>query len=328
VKESDIRPGDLFQRYLELCSTDAVTYFGSSQRKDIPCPACKSSSSQAVFEKWGFGYVLCQSCGTLYQSPRPANEDFALFYQESPSARYWARTFFPAVTEARRKHLFRPKVTEISKLCKKDGLIPHVVADVGAGYGLFLEEWHKRFPETDLIAIEPNPDLAEVCRSKNFSVAKCFAEQALYLHGQIDLVVAFEVIEHVHNPLDFCISLRHLLRNGGRALLTAPTVDGFDIQVLWQDSKTVSPPHHINLMSVAGFEKLLTHSGFSSMHIYTPGRLDVDIVKNILNEKPHILAGHRFLTHLLKQDERVLKSFQRFLSEHQLSSHCWIWAEK
>lgn len=328
MKESDIRPGDLFKKYLELCSADALTYFGSSEKKDLPCPACESSYAQPVFEKWGFGYVLCQSCGTLYQSPRPALEDFALFYQESPSALYWATTFFPSVAEARRKHLFRPKVEEISQLCSSDGFMPEVLADVGAGHGLFLEEWRKRFPRTKLIAIEPHPDLAQVCRSQNIEVAECFVEEAVHLHGKIDLVVALEVIEHVHNPLEFCISLRKLLRDGGRVLLTGLTVDGFDIQVLWKESKSISPPHHINFMSLVGFERLLARSGFSNISTFTPGRLDVDIVRNLLNEKPNSLDDQRFISHLLKQDEIVLETFQNFLREHRLSSHCWVWATK
>ena len=328
MKEHDIRPADLFKKYLELCEADAITYFGSSPRRDIPCPACDSDKATPAFEKWGFGYVLCEFCGTLYQSPRPVQEDFARFYQESPSSLYWAKTFFPTIAEARRESLFRPKVQEIAQLCRDEGFFPDVLADIGAGYGLFLEEWRESFPETDLIAVEPNPTLAEVCRSKSFNVAECFAERAAHLNGKVDLVVALEVIEHVHDLMAFCSALKDLLRKGGKVLLTGLTVDGFDIQVLWEKSKSISPPHHINFVSVLGFEQLFSRAGFRNIRIFTPGKLDVDIVKNTVNENSDILSGQRFVSHLLSRSEAVLQDFQNFLREHQLSSHCWIWAEK
>jgi hypothetical protein len=62
--------------------------------------------------------------------------------------------------------------------------------------------------------------------------------------------------------------------------------------------------------------------------IFTPGKLDVDIVKNTVEERPDALNDQRFIRNLLKLDEKVLKEFQQFLSKHRLSSHCWIWAEK
>jgi len=327
MKENDIRPRDLLKKYLELSEEDAAAYFSKSPRTDIDCPACVSGQGRHTFDKWGFGYELCDTCGSLYQSPRPPQDDFARFYRQSPSIRYWNTVFFPAVAETRRKSLFRPKVEEIAKLCAEDSFAPDMVVDVGAGYGLLLEEWRRRFPETRTVAVEPNPDQAAECRRKNIEVVECFAEEATGLQGQVDLAVALEVIEHVHDPLAFCRSLWNLLREGGRGLLTGLTVDGFDIQVLWDKAKSVSPPLHLNFLSVEGFKILLKRAGFSEVRIFTPGRLDVDIVRNTVAEQPDILKDQPFLHRLLSRDEKVLEAFQTFLRENRMSSHCWIWAK-
>ena len=66
MKESDIRPKEILDKYLELCNKDTYTYFNDCQREGIPCPACGSERSESAFTKWGFGYVLCHDCGTLY----------------------------------------------------------------------------------------------------------------------------------------------------------------------------------------------------------------------------------------------------------------------
>lgn len=328
MKEYDIRPADLYHRYLELLEADSVIYFSDSARKDLPCPACDSTAVEPAFEKSGFGMITCRHCGTLFQSPRPPREDFARFYQESSSAHYWANTFFPAVAEVRRQNLFRPKVERIAQLCQEEGFFPQVLADVGAGYGIFLEEWRHKFPQTESIAIEPHPELAARCKAKNFVVLECFVEEAREIYDRLDMVVAQEVIEHVHSPFDFCRSLWHLLRKGGRLLLTGLTVTGFDIQILWEHSRSICPPVHLNFMSISGFQHLLSRVGFRNIRIFTPGKLDVDIVKNAVVERPQILTGQKFISHLLSQDDQFLSEFQNFLSENRLSSHCWIWAEK
>ncbi len=314
-------------RFLQLCSEDSITYFRDCAKKDIPCPACACERVERAFNKWGFDYVVCRACGTLYQSPRPPQDNFERFYQESKSARYWAKTFFPSVAEARKTHLFRPKVQAVRKLCGDDNFSPSAVADIGAGYGLFLEEWRREFPRAELTAIEPNPDLAEVCRAKGLTVIEDFIEN-VDSRGAYDMVVALELIEHIYDPCRFCSSLRQFLKKNGRLLLTGLTVDGFDIQVLWEHSKSVSPPQHINFISVAGFGKLLARAGFSKVRIFTPGKLDVDIVKNSAAEKPDVLEGQRMVKSLLAKGNEACNDFQDFLARNQLSSHCWVWAEK
>jgi SAM-dependent methyltransferase len=328
LKENDIRPADLYEKYLEMSAADALIYFNSSERRQIPCPACENPYAHPVFEKCGFRYVVCNYCSTLYQSPRPPFEDFARFYQDSPSSHYWVETFFPAVAEVRRESLFRPKVIEINKLCQSSNFFPQVVVDVGAGYGLFLEAWREKFPNTEVIAVEPNKTMAAICRSKKLGVLECFAEEAESLNDKVDLVVGLEVIEHVHNPLIFVCSLCKLLKSGGHILLTGLTVDGFDIQVLWEHSRSVCPPHHINFMSIKGFEDLFIKAGFKNIQVFTPGKLDVDIVRNALSSKTDILDEQRFIRTLLGQSQETAAAFQHFLSENRLSSHCWVWAEK
>jgi len=100
-------------------------------------------------------------------------------------------------------------------------------------------------------------------------------------------------------------------------------VDGFDIQTLWEKSNAIFPPHHINFLSVAGFERLFARAGLADVAVTTPGQLDVDIVRNAAAKDPTILDGQRFLSELLADDGRAA-AFQRFLADNRLSSHCWV----
>lgn len=327
MRESDIRPAALLQRYLELSKRDAELCFADGPRLSLPCVACAGELLMGEFEKNGFTYSSCQDCGTLFQSPRPSMADFEAFYRNSASSRYWAEEFFPAVAEARREKIFRPRVEMLENLCHARGIAVDRLIDVGAGYGIFLDEWRQRNPSTQLLAVEPSQSLAAECRTKGFDVVEDIAEHVSGYDNNADLVVCFEVLEHVYDPLAFVRNLAKLAKPGGHVVVSTLCVDGFDIQMLWDKSNSIFPPHHINFMSVAGFERLFARAGLVDVNVTTPGQLDVDIVRNATEHFPGLLYGQRFLRRIVN-DQKIAADFQDFLAENRLSSHAWVIGRK
>jgi len=327
MKEADIRPDDIFQRYLELSAADADIHFNGVERSTIDCVACGCSDNTHQFEKSGFGFALCNRCGTLFQSPRPPIAAFEAFYRDSVSSRYWAQTFFPAVAEARRERIFRPRVDRLSDLCVRKNVKVERLIDIGAGYGIFLEEWGKRFPDVKLVAVEPSQNLAQVCRAKGFEVAEELAENVRGYDGYADLAACFEVLEHVYEPVSMIRTLSKLVKPGGYVFVTSLGVDGFDIQTLWEKSNSISPPHHINFLSVAGFKAAFERAGLEDIDVSTPGKLDVDIVRNAYKRDPAILENNRFARFMVGDETRAA-SFQTYLSQNQMSSHVWALARR
>jgi 2-polyprenyl-3-methyl-5-hydroxy-6-metoxy-1,4-benzoquinol methylase len=323
MKEADIRPQALFNRYLELSRQDIEHFFADhSQFVPVACPACDSQRADAGLEKFGFQYVTCQQCGTLYLSPRPTPAMINAYYRESASVKFWETHFFKETAEARREKMFKPRAHLAAEWADQMGIEPtSTFVDVGSGYGIFLEEVARIGRFGTVMGIEPAPNLAAVCRSKGFSIVEKPVEDVQREDVQAAFATAFEVIEHVYNPLVFLQSVRRTLQPGGIVLLTTLTVSGFDIQVLWEHSKSVSPPHHINFMSVEGMERLVERAGFEVIELSTPGKLDVDITRNIVNENPDIVLP-RFVRQLLFAcPEETREAFQHFLQAHRLSSH-------
>lgn len=327
MKEYEIRPGALLQRYLDLSARDANHCFGNVPRYAVPCVACGGMEAEDQFEKFGFAYSMCCECASLFQSPRPAIEVFEAFYRDSESSRFWAEEFFPAVAEARRERIFRPRVQRLAELCAGKGVAVDRLIEVGAGYGIFLEEWRRRFPETQLLSVEPSRHLAMECRNKGFEVIEAVAEHVVGHDGYADLVVCFEVLEHVHEPLAFIQTLARLARPGGHVFVSTLCADGFDIQMLWDKSNSIFPPHHINFLSVAGFRRLFDRAGLEEVDISTPGQLDVDIVRNAAAKNDSVLSEHRFIRRLVANEEAAT-AFQKFLAKNQLSSHVWVIGRK
>jgi SAM-dependent methyltransferase len=320
MKEEEIRPKEILQRYLDLSAKDGQK-LDSSLFVETPCQACGKIGSSPHIKKQNFNFVKCSNCHSLYCSPRPSNDQLNSLYFNSESAQFWSNVFFPSVREARRQKLFAPKAEKISNLIRERSINIDSICDVGAGHGLFLEELKKQLPGSKLYAIEPDSTSAQACRSKGIETLEETSETAHLWREKFDFIICSEVIEHVFDVSAFINSLQTLLKPGGYCLVTGLGYEGFDILTMQDQSKSISPPHHLNFLSINGFETAFKKSNFSKVDIWTPGQLDVDIVLNSEIE-------NEFVRVLKTRGDKVIQEFQQFLARNQLSSHTWILAQK
>lgn len=327
MKETEIRPREIFDAYLKLSAADAAAMLDQKDEFiDVVCPCGEQAQNKKLFVKNGFQIRLCEKCGSIYCSPRPTKKQLTEFYMNSPSSKFWAEEFFPAVVQARREKLFRPKALEIYRMMEEKNFTPQKVCDVGAGHGLLLDEFAKLWTQAHMMAVEPGQESAKVCRDKGYEVIEAMVEESEGAGQVADLVTCFEVIEHVFDPKEFVTALCHLVRQGGYCLVTGLGGDGFDIQVLGEHSKSIFPPHHLNFLSVTGLQHLFENAGFSQVVVSTPGKLDVDIVKNMYINA-HIEIP-QFVKTLLERGDAAIKEFQDYLVKYKLSSHVWVLAKK
>jgi SAM-dependent methyltransferase len=331
MKETDIRPQDLFNRFLELSRSDIDTFFSNNASfEPARCPACNTQDAQDGMVKYGFQYLVCSKCRSLYCSPRPQRAQLEDFYQQSEAVEFWANQVYVKTADARRRTMFVPRAQLALDITmdRKDARVSPVLVDIGSGHAMFLEEARRLGSFGDIIGVEPNNEFAALCRKRGFPVINKCAEDLQPEDVQADVATCFEVLEHVYDPRQFLLSIREILARGGKLLLTTLAASGFDIQVLWEDSKSVSPPHHLNLLSVDGIQCLFERSGYRVLKLETPGELDLDIVANAYRENDGIKRS-RFVEQLvLHDDDETKHAFQRFLVQHRLSSHIRVVAER
>jgi len=328
MREYQIRPKDLFREYARLIEDDAKKLIGSGVK--VSCPGCGNNDTYHLFEKNGFSYDCCGKCNTFFCNPRPSLEEMEFFYKDTPSARYWNEVLWPVVEETRRAEIFAPRVKKILNYFEIHNVKLNCILDIGAGNGIFLEEFRNQSPDAEFRAIDPGSKAIERCREKGFEAYQTTAEQVKEWQGWADMVVSFEVLEHVHDPLLFVKSVMKFLTPGGIVLITTLNHEGMDLRLLRERSGQVLPPLHINFLSVTGFRNLFARAGFSEIKTQTPGRLDVDIIANALEEG--LLERKKldpFLDWLFyKADDDIKQKFQGYLADSGMSSHIWIWARK
>lgn len=324
MKENEIRSRTTLNTYLDMVRQDAINMFQHRPLQVVPCPACLSSDFLPEIDKWVFEYVRCRDCGTVYVNPRPEFADLMEFYRASPSAKYWVNEFFMPMSEARREKIFRPRAQELDDELPE--LATATIGDIGAGFGLFAEELAKVWPKAKIFAIEPEPEMVAICREKGVKVLPSAMEEVEGWDESFDLLTAFELFEHLHQPELLFNKARSLLRPGGYLLITTLNFQGFDLQILGAESKMILPPAHLNFFNPYSVKLLLERTGFELVSLTTPGKLDVNIVENAVREENFSLDG--FLRHLLDLPPEAKAGFQKWLVDNNQSSHMRILARK
>jgi len=322
MREHDIRPKALLDEFFVRLRRDAERLAQKSGAfVDVPCPFCGEARPDVAFDKQSFRYCECRHCRSLYASPRPTEALLREYLETSEAVAFWSTHFYRETAEARRVQMFRPRAERIVAIADQYGLAPTAVcADVGAGYGLFLLELQTLGRFGRLLAVEPDSRLAAVCRSQGFEVIEQWIEDAAPGAVAADMVTAFEVLEHVYDPLVFLRACSRAVRPGHLLFFSTLAATGFDIQTLWENSRSVSPPQHLNFPSVPGAQRLIERAGLEVVEITTPGHLDVDIVRNRLDDDASLPAS-RFARSIVTADSDTRIAFQRFLQQHRLSSH-------
>jgi len=249
--------------------------------------------------KNGIRYVECVNCETFFVNPRPTPEVLAWFYQGSPNYAYWNDVIFPASEEARRENIFVPRVDRLLELCNKYEIETNSLLEVGSGFGTFCSEVKSRNIFDRIVAVEPTPELAETCRGRGLEVIEKPVEQIqLGSNGLFDVVANFEVIEHLFAPADFIEAVMNLLKPGGVFMMTCPNGKGFDVETLGVISDTIDH-EHLNYFNQKSLAKLLSDKGLKVLECFTPGVLDVDLVRNKTLSGLFDLSNNPFLQRVL-----------------------------
>lgn len=336
-------PGRLGEKLSEqeLCPPDLLSDQEAAFARDIArlqarrgefvrvaCPACESAHATPAFEKFAFFFVRCAGCRTIYMSPRPSEKLMGDYYASSENYAYWAKHIFPASEATRREKIHKPWLARVLDFCDRYNVRRESLVEVGPGFGTFCAVANEARAFGKVMAIEPTPELAAACRARGVAVVEKRVEDVGAEVAPADVLVSFEVIEHLFEAKRFLVQAVRLVRPGGLLVLSCPNGEGFDIAVLGAGSQAVDA-EHVNLFNPQSLSALVRRCGFEVLEVTTPGRLDAEIVRDAVLAGKHSLAGDAFLRRVLVDEwDRLGWPFQQFLAQNGLSSHMWLVARR
>jgi len=96
-------------------------------------------------------------------------------------------------------------------------------------------------------------------------VARDFAGFDALGVGPVDVVSAFQVLEHVDDPAALLRGLADRVRPGGLLIVEVPDASGFDAPATWEQFQAVQPLEHINAFTPATLRTACERAGFAAL---------------------------------------------------------------
>lgn len=175
---------------------------------------------------WHKSYGICSRCAGYAHRFPPSNEGFVQLYRSMDS--YWVllqKAYgFPSIKTRAQLYLNDGRVEFWLKLIEKYAPGASQVIEVGCAPGVLLGLLRER--GTRCVGVEPSEDTAAWIR-ETYRVdvrVGLFPEVDL---PTCDLFLAFDVLEHSHDPLIFMRKAGDLLVPGGVAIIQTP-IDRYD----------------------------------------------------------------------------------------------------
>lgn len=296
----EIRPGRLLEEFQALTKSSVAALLRGSL-VEVLCQGCGGAASSVAFEKLGLTYRLCASCASVFVSPRPTAAALSAYAQSSPAATFWRERILRETLAARLDKLVRPRTEWVGEALSeyrpgaRSGLdlSPQIggLADPAATYGALPH----------LSALDPGA-------------------VGLVEPESVDCVAAFDVLDRAADVLGLIGSIRAALRPGGLFFVTAPSVSGFDLQVLWDRSPTMMPPDKLNLLSTEGFSRLFAAPAWEIIEFSTPGMFDVENVRRAMLAEPGVDWPRGVREIVQQRDDGARLELQEYLQRHRLAS--------
>jgi 2-polyprenyl-3-methyl-5-hydroxy-6-metoxy-1,4-benzoquinol methylase len=141
------------------------------------------------------------------------------------------------------------------------------ILEVGTGSGFFFSAARREFPRATLSGVEYDPRLLETTK-KRAPFAHCIQANAETFDLQpqkFDVVVSFQVIEHLYDPSAMLARVRSHLKPGGLFIVTTPNLDGLGARIMgtgWHGYRD----DHVSLKGVAAWTELIKGHGFEPLY--------------------------------------------------------------
>jgi 2-polyprenyl-3-methyl-5-hydroxy-6-metoxy-1,4-benzoquinol methylase len=174
----------------------------------MACSVCQSDRIQIVDSD--FNFCRCDSCGYVFDSPRPSFAEISAFYSQAGKYDMWLKG------ERARDMLWKRRLKKVLQSGAKGRLL-----DIGTGYGQFLQ--HARTLFDDVSGTEVSESAIALAREKyGLPLLAGQIEELDLPPRSFDTITLFHVLEHVPDPGKLIDRCHGLLRAQGTLVIAVP----------------------------------------------------------------------------------------------------------
>jgi len=243
------------------------------------CNVCKSNKIKFAFKckedligkNETFSMFKCSNCNLYFLNPRPNSSTIMKYYPDDYFAYgidYNAASLKSRLGLFLYKKLFTDKIN-IPKLVlfplkkfmmglivKKDAK----VLDVGTGAGGWLLVINKLGMEG--YGLDPCKKAIKLAKKHGLKVKAGTLQSSNYPDNFFDIITLYNVIEHVHNPLEDLRELKRILKPGGTLIIYTPNTGSLFFKTTKENWPHLGAPQHLNLFSTKTLDICAKKIGF------------------------------------------------------------------
>ena len=235
------------------------------------CPACSGSNELTRFN-WGkYPVIHCNACRLDYCSQMVEKEsggDSSPVHMEG--VEMMANAFHKTNALARKYTEKRLVIYEsiLNRKCQN-------VLEVGCGPGVFYRPWQKS--NVSWTGIDINPYWKEFGKKNQIPISNYSIDS---LEDQYDVVMAYQVLEHVENPISFIKAIKARLKPGGIVHLELPNQNALTSRLRQISSKLsydygfIQPPMHLRAFREKTIYRLFKDFNLETRMVLTCGNTD------------------------------------------------------
>jgi SAM-dependent methyltransferase len=206
-----------------------------------------------------FQLVTCETCGHMYQSPRPTQavigefypEDYQPFWRAIDAEPHWWRRVL-------RRWQWRTRCRQVSQV-RAGGRI----LDVGASTGVFLSEM-RRYGAWTVAGVELSAQAAQYARETfNLDLFVGQVESAPWPPHSFDVVTLWDVLEHLPEPALALKKIRELLAEDGYLIVSVPNGDSVDARLFGRYWIGLDAPRHMSVFNRTSLQRLMRDTGYT-----------------------------------------------------------------
>jgi len=301
-----------------------------------PCPIC-GQDEYINLEKFINRYDVCKCkiCNSEYVNPVPSIDALSYYYNECENNKLFAKL---NITRQMKDFRLDSRIDFIKKFVEKiisrknEGRIN--ILEIGCNNGTFLSLLNEFISsigaqsKIDLYGIDIDKSVIENTVDKSLNLHALPAEQIEELNIKFDMILHFELIEHLCNPVSFINSIYENLIDGGFTIFTTPNSLGLEIKAIGYNktrllAHSIFPPMHLNAFNTQNILLFANKNKFKLRTIETPGKLDMDLLTTVSDE-----LEDENLKEISLMDEKTKAYFQYLTSYLNSSSHMRVVFEK
>lgn len=213
------------------------------------CLACDSTKSKDLYQ----GIKSCLSCGFAWADVHLSQEQWSEIYSRNY---FFGDEYVDYVQEepALRKN-FRRNINWIRSLCSGGRLL-----EIGSAYGFFLDEAKKYF---SVMGVDIHEEGCRYAKDSYQTETRSgdFLDMEI-AEGSFDVIVMWDVLEHLPRPDLFLQKGARLLKKGGHLFFSTLDISSLPARLQGRRWRQIHPPTHVSYFSWESLKLLLQRSDF------------------------------------------------------------------